>query len=156
MTLILWVAGLTLFVALYVTVIRPWMRNKPWAQGYFKFFEPMENLWKKSETILFARWNQLMGLILMGAGFLGGIDYSILHPIVPEKYQPFLPMIPVALNMLGGVIEALRRDTTKPLEVVAAPEEKAPEVIAAIEKAEAATNAAVTEIAIDKEMKKAA
>ncbi|MDB5554439.1 MAG: hypothetical protein JWL86_4423 [Rhizobium sp.] len=44
--------AITAFVALYVVWLRPWLRDKPGAAWFFRFFEPVELLlWHKSESI---------------------------------------------------------------------------------------------------------
>lgn len=144
MRIIAWLAVLTAAVAIYAVVLRPWMRDKPWADGYFRLVEPVELLFfGKSESLLWARWQQLLGLALTAAGYLGGLDYSFLMPFVDEKYHPALPAIPMVFNLLGTLAEALRRDTTKPIEVVALPEDRPIEVEQAIKAAEVKASSAV-------------
>lgn len=136
---------LTGLIAIYVTWLRPWLREQPWAQGFFTHpvIEWMElKLWAKSESILWARWQQFLGIVLAVTGALGGIDWSAVAILTPDYIDPFLPAAPLILNVLGTIAEALRRDTTKPLEVVALPAEKPPEVIAAVARVDAATAAA--------------
>lgn len=142
----IWVlAGLAAFVALYVAYLRPWLREKEWAAGFFAAVEPIElHLWKKSESILWARFQQLLGVVLTSMGFLGGIDWTAITPFVPEKYQPLMPMLPLILTMLGTIAERLRNDTRQPLELVAVPTDAPIEVKVA--KAEAAL---ANEVAVD-------
>lgn len=134
---------LTALIALYAVVIRPWLRTKPWAEGFFKAIEPFETLfYGKSESILFARWNTFIGLLLQILQIAGGIDLNLLKPVIPEKYHPFLPMTPTLLMILGVVLEALRRDVSKPLSVVSMPEEKTAEQSAVVKNVEAANKLA--------------
>lgn len=152
MTLLIWLAALTAAVALYVTLVRPWLRAQPVAKPFFDFIEPMElALWKKSETILWARFLQLVGLVSTLAGVFGAIDWTIITPLVPDQYQKFMPLIPLILSVIGGVTEKLRKDTTKPLEVVAVPENAPAEVKDAIAQVEATNAAAVAEVKEAKE-----
>jgi len=155
MTLILWLLSLTAIVAIWAVIVRPWLRDKPWMQWFFAnpIVEWIEiNVYRKSDTILWARWLQLMGLISMSAGYLGGIDWTIFAPVVPEKWMPFLPMIPAVLNFIGGIAEAQRRDTTKPLELVALTEKEkdTPAVAQAIATADIAKVEAVAAVEIAK------
>ncbi len=155
MTFLLWTFSLTAIVALWVVVLRPALRDRPWMQWFFAnpAVEWVEiNLWRKSETILWARWFQLMGLVHTAAGYLGTIDWTVLSPIVPEKWMPFLPMIPVVLNFIGTIAEAQRVDTTKPLAIVELPAVVSPEVAAVVETAEVAKFEAVKEIKKDEVM----
>lgn len=141
MNLLLTLLILTAVVVAYALVIRPWLRDKPWAKGFFAnpVVEWMEtNLFAKSESLLWARWQQFLGLVLGITGFMGGIDYTMLAIITPDWIDPYLPMIPFILNITGTIAEALRRDTSKPLEEVALPENKPAKVEAAVVKADAA------------------
>lgn len=143
---------LTAIVVIYITWLRPWLRAKSWAQGFFAAVEPIElALWKKSETILWARFLQVVGLVSTLAGVFGLIDWTLITPLVSEQYQPFMPLIPMTLNLIGTVTEKLRRDTTKPLEVVAAPEavKAAIPEVAKLERANDAAVVAVKEAAAE-------
>jgi len=146
------ILGLLIFfsvIAVYAVIIRPWLRKKPWMQWFFAnpVVEWIEiHLWRKSETILVARGLQAVGAIGAAAGYLGGIDWSIVAPVVPEKWQPFLPMLPMFFNALGGIMEWLRRDTTKPLELVDVPQEVSQKVATKLENADAAMIEAVAEV----------
>lgn len=152
MKFIIALAILTALVALYVVWIRPWLRQKPWTQGFFAhpWVEWMEiKFWSKSETILWARYQQFLGLVLIATGYMGGIDYSIFAPVVPESVLPFLPMIPLVLNFLGSIAEAQRRDTTKPLELVEIASDAPIEVKVAAEQAVSSTEQAVAAVKAD-------
>jgi len=146
------VVGLLVFISLvsiYAVLIRPWLRKKEWAQGFFAnpVVEWMEiHFWRKSETVLVARAFQLVGVIGATAGYLGGIDYSIFALIVPEAWQPFLPLLPTLFNALGAMMSALRRDTTLPLEVVELPQVVSQKVAVAIEKLDEAKHEAVAAV----------
>lgn len=137
-------AVLTALVMAYATVVRPWMRNTTWGCDVLKAIEPFERwVYLKSETLLVARWHQFVGVVLSVVGFLGGIDWSLVALLTPDWIDPYLPAMPLILNVIGTVFEALRRDSTKPIEVVALPQDKPPEVAAAVEKLELAKKEAV-------------
>lgn len=149
MTLVLWLLSLTAIVAVWTVILRPWLRDKTWMQWLFanravEWFEI--NVYRKSETILWSRWFQLMGFVAVAAGYLGGIDWTIFAPIIPEKWLPWLPLIPFALNFIATIAEAQRRDTTKPLAIVELPADVSPAVAAVVESAEVAKIEAVAEI----------
>lgn len=153
MKLLITLGILTLLVALYVTLIRPVLRQSEWAKPFFAhpWVEWLEiNLWAKSEAILWARWQQFLGLVLTATGFLGGIDYTVLALLTPDWIDPYLPLIPFVLNITGTIAEALRRDTTKPLAVVALPEVKPPEVAAVVARVEAVNAAATVAVEVAK------
>lgn len=131
--------GIGLFVAFllwYVLAGRAWLKAKPWAwsQAFFAFIEPIEiKLWRKSETLLMARFLMLAGMI---PPLLDQVD--ALKPLF-EQVAPYLPgnwqsYISLTLTVLGLIGEIQRRYTTKPLEIVALPEAVAaamPAVVAA-------------------------
>lgn len=128
----------TLFVIAWVTYLRPWLRNQEWACNFFLWIEPIELLiYKKSEQYAWARWQQFLGLILTITGLFGGIDYTWLAYWTPDSIDPLLPLIPAILNVTGTIAERLRNDTTKPIEVVALPQEKPPVVAAVVAQVEA-------------------
>jgi len=147
------ILGLLVFfsvIAIYAVIVRPWLRKKPWMQWFFAnpVVEWIEiHLWRKSEMILVARGMQVIGAIGTTAGYLGGIDWSVFSAIVPEKWQPFLPLLPTAFNALGAMIEAMRRDTTKPLELVEVPQAVSQKVAVALEAADTAKHEAVAAVA---------
>ncbi len=136
------------FVASYVVWIRPWLRTQAWANGFFTWIEPVEIvLWKKSESILWARFLQLVGLLVPVLQFVGAIDITPYLAIIPDGYGPYFML---AIFVAGQIGERLRKDTTKPLDAVALPEAAiTPAVERAEEKAEAANAnlAAVVETA---------
>lgn len=133
----------------YALVGREWLKTKPWAQGFFEWAEPIEiALFKKSETILFARLKVVTGFILTILTQIGAINLAPFMPFVPEKYQTWVTIavncIPMLLSIIGVIDEWLRNRTTKPIELVAVPEATAPpEVKAAIAQADAAKAEAV-------------
>jgi hypothetical protein len=118
------ITGLLLLYALWG---REWLKTKSWAHGFFAWIEPIEIvLFKKSETVLFGRLLQFLGVVLTGLIWVGSIDITPIIPLVPEKYQLYLQVamsfMPQVLNGLGAIVERLRNQTTKPLELVAVPD----------------------------------
>jgi len=153
--------ALSLLLTWYALWGRAWLKTKPWAQPFFDWIEPVElALYKKSETILFARMKMVTGLLLAALTNIGTIDLTPIMPFVPEKYQGWLHvafnLTPLMLSIVGWMDEKLRNRTTLPIEVVAVPDK----VIAENSKvAEAVTAAAVAKqesIAVINEEKKAA
>lgn len=142
MTILFVILVLAALVAFYVVWGRPWLRSTALGARILNWIEPIElALWQKSETILFARFLQIVGFVTTLMGYVGTIDWTLITPLVPDKYQKLMPLIPLALNLIGGVVEKLRRDTTKPLEIVATPEAvkaATPEIVAAETMTEAA------------------
>lgn len=135
---------------------REWLKAKPWASGFFEWIEPFElTLFKKSQTILFARLKMLSGVILMALTQLGTIDLSPIMPFVPDKYEPFVRvafnLLPLTLTLMGAIDEKLRNATTLPIEVVAVPDKviaenpKVAEAVAAAEVTKVEAVAAVAE-----------
>jgi hypothetical protein len=128
-------------LAIYVVWVRPWLRQQPWAAGYFRLIEPVEILfWNKSESILWARFLQIAGVLTTVLQFLGTIDVTPFISFIPEGYRPALFLL---ITLSGFINEWLRKDTTKPLEIVALPENVPPEVEQAIARAEVANVVAV-------------
>ena len=129
---------ITVLIVLWVTVVRPLIRNKPFAKPFFDWIEPYERaLYKKSEAIAWARFQQFIGILITLLAAIGALDVSIVVPVVPESVQPYVPL---TITISGFIAEQLRRDTTKPLEVVAAP--ATPAVEAAVAKVDEANKEA--------------
>lgn len=158
MTLLIIIAVVSVFFAMYVTWLRPWLRNEPWAQPFFEAIEPIEMLWGKSETLLKARFKMVLGAILTTLAQIGAIDLSPLMPLVPEEYRGIVKfafnMLPAILIIGGWIDEKLRRDTTLPLEVVAMPINAQPEVKAAVAEAKAASQIAAAVVVAETKAKK--
>lgn len=113
-------------IALWVVWGRVWLKDQPWAwsKAFFAWLDPIEvKLWKKSETIMWARLKVITGMILTIMTSMGTIDLTPLMPLVPAKYQGLIQvafnMLPLVLTLIGLVDEKLRRDTTLPLALVA-------------------------------------
>lgn len=147
------IAGVAIFAALVAVWVlwgRPLLRRQPWAQPFFAWIEPYEiALWRKSETILWARFLQLLGIISTILGFLGAIDWTVITPLVPEEWRPFMPLVPMVLSIIGRIEESLRKDTSRPLAVVELPKDVPPAVAKAVERAEVAKDKAVAVIEAD-------
>ena len=76
------------FTILYVLFLRNWLKEKSWAKGFFALIEPYEIiLWRKSETILWARFLIVLGLIPPVLEQLGELSGSGIDRLLPEKYQ---------------------------------------------------------------------
>lgn len=130
MKLLIAIAFITVLLALYVVWLRPWMRNTTWGKNLLSYIEPMERmLWWKSESLLWSRFKIFLGTTLT---VLVGIDWNSVSPIFPEKYRPILVALPTLFVALDGLMgEPLRRDISKPLELVAMRTDAPPEVKAA-------------------------
>jgi hypothetical protein len=151
MTFLIVLAVLAALILVYALVGREWLRSKPWAQGFFALVEPIEiALFKKSETILFARLKIVSGVILTIMTQVGTINLAPFIPFVPEKYQTWVNIavnaLPMLLSVVGMIDEWLRNRTTKPIELVAVPEVAPVEVKTAIAQAEVAKDAAVATV----------
>lgn len=129
------------FTILYVLFLRNWLKEQPWAKGFFAWIEPYEiALWRKSETILWARFLIVLGLIPPILEQLGDLSGSGIERLLPEKYQALWTL---SFTVIGIVNEFLRRSTTKPLEIVELPQNLPPAVAQAVNRAEVAKDAAV-------------
>lgn len=146
------IAGILLFYAL---VLRPWLKTKPWAQGFFAKIDALElALFKKSETVLAGR------LLWLGSGLVTvydavGVFFSSLD-LTPIQTRVFdFLHIPQDLRGLtlsafvmgvGLMIVNLRKKTSKPLELVAVSDKDVaanPRVAEAIAMSDATTSEAV-------------
>lgn len=148
MKLLIALTALAVFVAFYVVWFRPWMRTTPWGAAFLDKIEPIERaLWWKSETILWARLKIVSGLLLTALTQTQAIDITPLMPFVPDAYEGVVRiiwnMLPLAITLMGWVDEKLRKDTTKPLEIVAMRTDAPVEVKLAAEEAALATAQAV-------------
>lgn len=147
MILFVTIAILALLIAAYAAGGRKWLKTKPWMAGFFAKIEPMEILlWRKSESILWARFLQGLGLLLTALTALGTFDLSPLFPLLPDKYRWVQPMLPLIISAAGAMNEALRRSTSKPLELVEVPDAAPPRVAAAVATAEATKEIAVAAV----------
>lgn len=150
MTALIILFVITALVALYVVWGRKWLKAKtwPWSKRFFEFTEPIEiALWQKSETILWSRFLQLLGAIAAFLTWFGALDVTPFVALVPERYQPWLMAAPfIAVTLAGIISELLRRSTSRPLEIVAVPDNAPPIVLEEIQKAQAAKEEAVATI----------
>ncbi len=113
---------LTVIVVWWVLHGREWLKTQSWSQGFFDWIEPLERiLYKKSETIFWARWLQFVGYLIAVLAFVGTLDVTPFLGLVPEKYQWIVPLLPVAISLAGHMAEFMRNRTTLPIEVVALP-----------------------------------
>lgn len=127
MTILIVLAVITGLVLWYALQGREWLKSKPWAEGFFALVEPIEiALFRKSETILFARLKMLTGLLLMILSQIGTIDLTPFMPFVPDQWEPYVRaafnLMPLIITAVGWMDESLRKTTTKPLELVAVPD----------------------------------
>lgn len=145
--------GLLAVLAWYAALGRDWLQGKPWAAPFYSlpWVQWIEiKFWKKSQTILWARFKMLVGAVLAALVQLGSIDLTPLMPFVPDAYEPMvravINLLPLLITVVGMADEKNRNNTTKPIEIVAVPEEAPPEVMAKIMRVEAANVAAVATV----------
>ncbi len=149
---------LTAIIFFYVLIGRSWLKAQPWTQGFFEWIEPYEIvLFKKSETILWARLKMFVGILLTMLTQLGALDLTPLMPLVPDQYEPAVRLIfnflPLAITAVGLMDERLRNNTTEPIEITALPEKAIP---VEVKEAVAQANEAKAEaVAVVEEAKKA-
>jgi len=127
MTVLVPLAIFTAILLWYALQGRAWLKTKPWADSFFEHIEPVEILiFKKSETILFARLKMVWGVALTYLMQAGQIDWTPILPFIPEKYRFYvnaaISSIPLIISLIGGADERLRNTTTKPIELVAVPD----------------------------------
>jgi hypothetical protein len=152
MMMLMILAILAVILTWYALWGRAWLKDKPWMKPFFDWIEPIEVvLYKKSETILFARMKMVTGLLLAALTSMGEIDLTPIMPFVPEKYQGvihvLLNLTPLMLSIVGWMDERLRNRTTKPVEIVAIPDAKlTPEAARAIDAADVAKDRAVAAV----------
>lgn len=149
---------LTAVITVYVVWLRKWLKTKSWAQGFFNLVEPIEiALYRKSETIFFARLKIAIGIILTALTSIGTIDLSPFMPLVPDKWEGYIRaafgLLPLVISLMGWIDERLRIDTTKPIEFLALPPTALPATKAAVAEAEVAISVAVAAAANDPTVK---
>jgi hypothetical protein len=153
-----WILLTTIIVIAWTALIRPWLRKKPGAQWFFNLplVEWIEiHVYKKSETIAWARYLTALGTVMT---MIANIDQSsaqmmiqMFEPVLPERFKGVATFIPMIISMAGLIAEWQRRDTTKPLEVVALPSDAPVEVKAAVAEADSANRVAKAMVATFKE-----
>lgn len=144
---------LTLLIAAYVLYGRAWLKSKPWSAGFFALIEPVEiALYRKSETVLWARFKMLIGLLLTFLTQIGSIDITPLMPLVPDEWEgtfrTLFGLIPLVITMVGWADEKLRVGTTKPIELVELPDVLPPKLAAVVEAAEVSKDKAVAVVEV--------
>lgn len=154
---IIFVIGLLM---LYALVIRPWLKNQPWAQKFLAWVEPIEiALFKKSETVLVGRLVWVGGLFVSAydglAQFASSLDLTPLTTRIFDALHipPDLRGLTVSAFVMGVglAVVKLRKQTTKPLELVAvADKDVTPKVAEAIAMAGATNVEAVAVVAEQK------
>jgi len=123
---------------------------------FFATIEPIEiTLWRKSETILWARFQQLCGILLTLLTEMGTLDLSPLFPLLPEKYKWLPSMLPLVISVAGRVSEMQRLDTTKPVQLVELPDVLPPHVAEVVREAEVTKQNAVAVVETIAAVKKA-
>lgn len=145
MKVLIALAVITVALALYVVWLRPWMKTTAAGAAFLAKIEPMERaLWWNSETILWSRFKVFMGTVLT---VLVGVNWNAVAPILPADSREIVMALPTILLAIDGLIgEYLRKQTTKPLEIVAMRTDAPEEVKVAAAEAQAA-NAQVVEAA---------
>jgi hypothetical protein len=149
MTFLITAAILAALLLWYAVQGRAWLKRQSWAKGFFDWIEPIElALFKKSETLLFARLKIAVGVVLTVLTQVGSIDLTPIMPLVPDAYESYLRiafnLLPLTITVVGMIDEHLRKTTTKPLELVAVSDTTAPPAVkAAIAEADAAKDQAV-------------
>ena len=150
MKVLYFLAAFVAVATVYAIWLRPWLSNQPWAKPFYDKIAPIERaLFKNSETILFARLKIFVGLALTVLTQLGTIDLTPVMPFIPEQHRGLatiaINLLPLAISLVGMLDERLRNCTTKPIELVALPENKPlpPQVAIAVAKADIARENAV-------------
>lgn len=145
--IVLALLALTILAAAWVLAVRPWMRRQTegWAKSVMDRLEPVEIvLYKKSESIAWARFKYAMGAAVTLLTSVGAIDVTPYVAYFPEEYRLFVYLTPLLAGVLAGWMQTLlREDTKKPLEIVALPSAVPPAVEEARTIAEAANTYAV-------------
>lgn len=151
--MLLWIAAAIVLLALWYALRgRAWLKTKSWMQGFFELVEPIEiALFKKSETMLVSRLLWLGGLVVTFYDAIAVFAQSMdLTPITSRLLANVPPdmrgiITSSAFALLGLLIGWLRKRTSKPLEVVAAPADLPATIIAnaKVEQANAQAVAAV-------------
>jgi hypothetical protein len=152
-TFLLALLALALVLTVYALLIRPWLRKRGLAPWWFEAVDRIElTLFKKSETILFARLKVAVGILLSLLTDLSGMDLTPLMPFVPEEWmgtvQLAIKALPLLLSLVGWADERLRYDTTKPIDVVAVSVDAPAEVQAAVAVVEATNAEAVATVKV--------
>lgn len=164
MKILINLALITALLLWYALQGRDWLKGKTWAQPFFAWVEPIEIvLFKKSQTILFARLLSTLGVLLTMLQQFNGIDLTPILPLVPAEYQNLMTItvnsLPMLISVIGWIVEKLRYETTKPIELIAVPDKviaENPRLREAVAMAETTKNEAVTVTTVAVEQAKAA
>lgn len=150
MKFIFWVSVVVALALVWSLWGRNWLKARGWrwSNAFFAFIEPIEiMLWKNSKTIFVARLKIATGLLLMVGAQLGAIDITPLMPFVPDEWEGVVrfawQLLPLTIAAVGWMDEALRKETTKPLALVAVPEDAPADVKQAVAQVEAENRLAV-------------
>lgn len=147
------IAALVALSLWYALFGRKWLLTRPWAEGFFRFVEPVElALFKKSETILVGRllWlgGGLVTLYDTLAVFASSLDLTPLtaHLLywIPEDMRGLA--VSAFIAAIGLLVNWLRMRTSKPMEIVSLPIDTPREIAAPAEQAVAASEQAVATI----------
>jgi len=149
MKLIIPLIVLTTLVLVWVLWGRAWLKRQSWAwsQRFFTWIEPVEILlWGKSETVMWSRYLMLLGALPVVLDQLSLFNTPELIGLVPEQYRAWLML---TFTVMGIISEIQRRLSTKPLAIVAVPDNPPVEVAVAIAQAQSAEDMAVAVAAAD-------
>lgn len=136
-------AVLSILILAYV-LGEKWLKAQSWSAPFFAWIEPVEiALWRKSVSILWARFLQVMGFMLTLLASLGQFDLTPLMPFLPNRLQWLPSALPLIVSIAGAIQEKLRKESTKPLALVEVPSDAPPNVLAAVAVAEASKDKAV-------------
>lgn len=148
--MLLWIiAGLSAFIAWYVVAGRKWLKAKPSMAWLYTstFGEWVERtFFKKSESILWARFLQFLGYGLTALNALDGIDLTPLTLLLPDQLDWIVPVLPLLISAAGHIQVKLRLETTKPIELVDLPHDVPAEVVEAQQIVEVAKDHAVAAV----------
>lgn len=146
MTFFIVLGVLVALIAIYGMGGRNWLKARPWTAWFYRWVEPIEIvLWRKSETILWSRFLIIAGLIPPLFEQLEKLMPAV-SGVLPPEYQAWWTL---SFTVVGIINEMMRRNTTKPLELVELPDNQSPKVAAAVAAAEVAKDKAVA--AVEKE-----
>jgi hypothetical protein len=80
--------ALSILLTVYALLIRPWLRKRGLAPRWFEAVDRIElALFKKSETILFARLKVAVGILLSLLTDLSGMDLAPVLTFVPPEHM---------------------------------------------------------------------
>lgn len=115
---------LTIIVALWTVLFRPWLRHKPWMEWFFSnpVVEWIEiHIYRKSEMLAWSRYLSALGGILTAIAQIDPSVVSMFEPLLPEDWKWVARVTPLVITLAGLMGEPLRRDISKPIEQVELP-----------------------------------